>query len=115
MATATKENFSGSTSGRGIKIVQTATAGTTIHAAHATKQDEVWLWVVNSQSAAVKLTVEMGGVTVPDDLLEVTIPGESGLVAVIPGISFTGSVEVAAWAATGNVLVAYGYVNRITN
>ena len=50
MATFTKLKLSGSTDGKQIKVSQTATAGTTIHTAHATSLDEVWLWAVNSST-----------------------------------------------------------------
>ena len=111
--TISRQLLSGSTNGRGVKVAATATPGTTIHTAHATSLDEVWLWCVNSDTAARKLTVEFGGTTSPDDLIEVTIPAESGLVLVSPGWTVTGSVVVRAFAATANVLVVTGYVNRI--
>mgnify|MGYP007062773873 CR=1 FL=1 len=114
MATYSKLKLSGSTNGRGIKVVATATLGTTIHAAHATAQDEVWLWAVNSDTVDRKLTLEFGGVTSPDDLIEVTIPAESGLIPVVPGVPLTGSVVVTAFAAAANVIMIHGYVNRIT-
>ena len=114
MAVFTKQLLSGSTNGRGIKIVQTATAGTTIHAAHATSKDEVWLWARNSHTAAVDLTIEFGGVTDPDDLIVQSIPADSGLYLVVPGLPLTGSVSVAGFAATANVVTVLGYVNRIT-
>ena len=111
--TISRQLLSGSTNGRGVKVAATATPGTTIHTAHATSLDEVWLWCVNSDSAARKLTVEFGGTTSPDDLIEVAIPAESGLVLVSPGLTVTGGVVVRAFAATANVLVVTGYVNRI--
>ena len=110
----TKEFLSGSTNGRQIKVVQTATAGTLIHTAHATSKDEVWLWAVNSDTAAVKLTIEFGGVTVPDDTIEVTIPAESGYIKVVPGICLSGGVVVRAFAASANVVMIAGFVNRIS-
>lgn len=113
MANYSKLKLSGSTNGRGIKVVQTATLGTTIHTAHATALDEIWLWAVNSDSTDRKLTIEFGGATAPDDLIEVTIPAESGLVQVVPGIHLTGSVVVTAFAATANVVMIHGFVNRI--
>ena len=114
MANYSKLKLSGSTNGRGIKVVATATLGTTIHTAHATALDELWLWAVNSDSTDRKLTIEFGGVTSPDDLIELTIPAESGLVQVIPGIHLTGSVVVTAFCATANVVMIHGFVNRIT-
>ena len=112
--TISRQLLSGSTNGRGVKVAATATPGTTIHTAHATSLDEVWLWCVNTDTAARKLTVEFGGTTSPDDLIKVAIPSESGLVLVSPGLTVTGGVVVRAFAATANVLVVMGHVNRIT-
>ena len=114
MAVFSKLKLSGSTNGRGIKVAATSTPVTTIHAAHATALDELWLWAVNSDSTDRKLTIEFGGTTSPDDLIELTIPAEAGLVLVVPGIHLTGSVTVAAFAATANVVMIHGYINRIT-
>ena len=112
--TFTKVVLSGSTSGKQIKIAATATAGTTIHTAHATSLDEIWLWAVNSSTTAVKLTVEWGEATAPDGNIEVTIPGESGYLMVVPGLVLTGSLVVKAFAGTTNVILVNGYVNRIS-
>jgi hypothetical protein len=120
MATFTKTKLSGSTDGKAIKITQTATAGDTIHTGSSTDADyhEVWIWAVNSSSSAVKLTIEWGEATAPDGNIEVSIPGESGLVQVIPGLLITGNsgtaLVVKAFAATANVVMLHGYVNTIT-
>jgi len=114
MATFSKVKLSGGTDGRNIKVAATATAGTTIHTAHATALDEIWLWCVNSDSTDRKLTIEFGGVSSPDDLIELTIPAEDGLVLVVPGLLLSNSAIVRAFAATANVLLINGYVNRIT-
>lgn len=113
MATFSKVKLSGSTDGKQIKVVQTATAGTTIHTAHATALDEVWLWAVNSSTSAVKLTVEWGEATAPDGNVEVTVPAESGYMLVIPGMVLTNSLVVKAFAGTANVILINGYCNRI--
>lgn len=112
--TFTKVILSGSTSGKQIKVAATATAGTTIHTAHATSLDEIWLWAVNSSTTAVKLTVEWGEATAPDGNIEVTVPGESGYLMVVPGLILTGSLVVKAFAGTANVLLINGYCNRIS-
>ena len=114
MATYTKLKLSGSTDGKGIKITQTATAGDTIHTAHATALDEIWLWAANSSSSDVKLTIEWGEATAPDGNIEVTIPSEQGLVLVIPGLLLTNSLVVKAFAGTANVILIHGYINRIS-
>ena len=114
MATYTKVKLSGSTDGRMIKVAATATLGTTIHTAHATSLDEIWLYAVNSDTVDRKLTIEYGGATAPDNLIEVTIPAESGLILVCPGLILSNSLVVTAFAATANVIMIGGYVNRVS-
>lgn len=113
-----KNKLSGSTNGRMIKVVATATPGTTIHTAQATtgenNYDEVWLWAVNSDTTARKLTIEFGGTTSPDDTIEVTIPAESGLILVVPGLILQNSLVVKAFCASASVVLIGGYVNTIT-
>ena len=118
-AVFTKVKLSGSTVGRQIKVVATSTPGTTVHATgtSTTTVDELWLYAVNSDTTDRKLTIEFGGVTSPDDLIEVTIPAESGLVCVVPGLILLGTgsaTTVAAFCASANVVMVSGYVNRIT-
>jgi hypothetical protein len=120
MATFTKVNLSGSTGGRLIKVAATATTGTTIHATGTSSSilDEIWLYAVNSDTTARKLTIEFGGTTAPDDLIELTVAAESGLVLVVPGLTLVGTGSAArtvtAFAATANVISIGGYVNRIS-
>lgn len=114
MGTYTKVKLSGSTNGRNIKVAATATPGTDVHDAHATAQDELWLFACNSDTVERKLTIELGGVTSPDDTVEITLPPECGFVTVIPGLVLTGGVSVKAFAASGNVVLINGFVNRIT-
>ena len=119
MATIAKTALSGSTDGRGVKVVATATAGTTIHtgSATATTYDEIWLYAINTDAADVKLTVEWGGTTSPDDLIEQTITTEGGLILVAPGLIIKGNATplvVKAFAASANVVILHGYVNQIT-
>jgi hypothetical protein len=113
MATFTKLKLSGSTDGKAVKVVQTATAGTTIHTAHATALDEIWLYAHNSSAAVVKLTLEWGEAAV-DGNIEINIGVEgTGLVLVSPGLLLTNSLVVKAFAATADVITLTGYVNRI--
>lgn len=118
MATFNKTILSNSTDGRGILIAQTATAGTLIHTgptATATL-DEIWLYAVNSSANGVKLTVEWGAATAPNDHIELTVAPESGLVLVAPGLLIKGNatpLTVRAFAATTNVIAVHGFVNRI--
>lgn len=119
MATFSKLTLSGSTDGRGIKVAATSSSGTTIHtgSSTATTYDEIWLYAVNSDTTARKLTVQWGGTTDPDDSIELTIAAESGLVLLTPGLVIKGNATplvVRAFAATTNVILIHGYVNRIT-
>ena len=113
MATFSKQLLSGSTSGKGVLVAATATAGTTIHTAHATALDEVWLYAVNTSTSAVKLTIEWGEVTAPNGNIEVTVLPEAGLLTIVSGLILTGGLLVRAFAATTNVIVIHGFVNRI--
>lgn len=120
MATFSKIILSSSTDGRGIKVAATGTPGTTIHtgSSTATTYDEVWLYAVNSDTTNRKLTIEWGGTSSPDDLIEQTIPAESGLVLIAPGLVIKGNASAAlvvkAFCATTNVVMIHGWVNRIT-
>jgi hypothetical protein len=116
MPTITPVLLSGSTSGRNVKAVATATPGTLIHTAVAgsTSFDEVWLYAENTSAASVTLTIEAGGVTSPDDLIILTVPGQSGLVNVIPGNRYNGGVAIRAFASSANLVVLSGNVNRYT-
>ena len=119
MATAVKRKLSGSTNGRGIKVVATSTLGTTIHTAVAGTTagtfDEVWLWAYNSDTVARLLTIEFGGVTVPDDNIKVTVTAQTGLMLVVPGLILQNAVVVTAFAAAANVVTIQGFVNSITD
>ena len=119
MATFSKELLDASTDGRAIKVAAQATAGTLIHTGSttATTIDEVWLYAMNTDSTDRKLTLEWGGVTAPDDLIEITVGAESGLVLVAPGLLIKGNstaLLVKAFCPTANVITLHGYVNRIT-
>ena len=115
MATFTKILLSGSTNGKAILVTATATPGTTIHTAVAgtSSLDEIWLYAVNSSDVDVKLTIQWGEETAPNGNIEVFIPGESGLIPVIPGLLLQNSLVVRAFADTANVICIHGYVNRI--
>ena len=120
MATFTKVKLSASTDGLGILVDDDATAGKLIHtgSSTATTYDEVWLYAMNTHSADVKLTLEWGGTTSPNDLIEQTITTEAGLTLIAPGLLIKGNAGAAlvdkAFAATTNVITIHGYVNQIT-
>jgi len=116
MATFAKQNLSASTNGRGILV---GTTDTTIHTGSTTTTvyDEIWLYATNVTTSASKLTVKWGGTTEAGDFIEQLIPGESGLILVVPGLLIRGvatALIVRATAADANALVIHGYVNRIS-
>lgn len=119
MAQFTKVLLSGSTQGRGIKVAATSSSGTTIHTTgtSATAIDEAWLYAYNGDTTPRLLTIQWGSTSTPDDDIKVTIPAQSGLVLVAPGLALTGTGSagnvIRAYAATTNVITIHGYVNRI--
>jgi hypothetical protein len=118
MATFNKLTLSGSTDGRGILVAATASPGTTIHTASSTSTtfDEIYLYAQNTSASAVKLTVQWGGTTSPNDDIEVTIAAEAGLMLVVPALVIKGNATplvVRAFATTTNVITIHGFVNRI--
>lgn len=119
MATFSKQILSGSTDGKGILVAATSTSGTTIHTGSSTASviDEVWLYAVNTSASNVKLTVEYGGTTAPNDNIEFTVPAEAGLYLIVPALLIKGNATplvIRAFAATTNVIVIHGYINRIS-
>jgi hypothetical protein len=70
------------------------------------------LYAVNSLTSAVKLTIEKGGTTSPDDTIEVTIPPEAGLTPVLPGMLMQNSLVIKAFAGSANVVMIDGWVKR---
>ena len=112
----TKALLSGSTNGKGIKVVQTATAGTLIHTAVAGTSDfdEIWLYAYNGHTVDVILTIEFGGASVPDQNIIATIPYKAGLVPIVPGLLLQNGLVIKAFANVANVVTIIGFVNRIT-
>lgn len=102
----------GSTDGKPVKIVATATAGTTFHTAHATAFDEIWLFLTNTDTVDRTVTVEFGGATAPDWNVKFIVPaGET--IAAITGIPLTNSTTCKAFASVANVVNMLGFINRI--
>lgn len=110
----TKALLSGSTNGRGIKVVQTGTAGTTIHTAvnSTSAIDEIYLYAYNSHTADVTLTLEWGGTTVPEDNTVINIP-KGGRYLIVDGRLLNNNLIVKAFASVANVIVIDGFVNQI--
>ena len=117
MSQAVKRKLSESTDGKAIKIAATSTAGTAIHTAvagtTAGTYDEIWLWAFNSHTGNIKLTIEFGGASAPDDNIVVTVPALAGLVPIVPGLILQNEATVKAFASSANVITIHGFVNSI--
>lgn len=116
MTTAiTRIPLSASTDGRPIKVVQTATAGTTIHTAQASvasgNMDCPNIYACNTSSSDVILTMECWGTTSPDDLVKRTIP--AGETVAVPVPAGRNGLVLRAFASAGNVITISGWVDRI--
>lgn len=122
MAFYNKVHLSESAGGQPIKISATAGQGqgTLIHTSGTSSSDidEVWIYANNTSASAVKLTIEFGGTTSPDNEIEINLDAESGLVLVIPGLILSGDGTsgrtISAFAGTSNVINISGYINRIS-
>lgn len=117
MPTMSKEILSGSTNGRGVKVTGTGTGATvTLHTVTTggsnTDIDEIFVYATNTDTAQIKLTVEFGGTTDPDDHIVANIPALT-TVLVVPGLILRAGVVVKAFAGTANKITCHGYVNRI--
>ena len=119
MAQALKRKLSGSTDGKPILIVATATAGTLIHTAVAGTTagtfDEIWLWAYNGDTVARILTLEWGGATVPDQNCIVTLASKAGWVPIAPGHILQNGMVVRAFADAANKVTINGFVNAVTD
>jgi len=117
MATFKKRKLSGSTDGKPIKVVATATLGTTIHTAvagtTAGTYDEIYLYAYNGHTVSVTLTLEFGGATVPDQNIILILASKSGLQLVVPGLILQNGMVVTAFADVGNVITLSGFVNSM--
>ncbi len=115
MAALTPVIPSGSTNGRPVKVVATATLGTTLHTAvtGTSDMDEIYVWAYNDHTADVLLVIEFGGVTTPGDTIRYTVPFDDGLHLIIPGIRLQNGLVVTAFAGTANVITCAVNVNRL--
>lgn len=113
-----KRKLSGSTDGMPIKVVATATAGTTIHTAVAGTTagtfDEVYLYAQNNHTASVTLTIEFGSAATENNIIS-TLASKSGLQLIIPGLILQNGATVKAFASNANVISVSGFVNTMTD
>src|ERR1035437_9455491 len=117
MASYSRQLLSGSTNGKVIPVVATATAGTTIHTALAgtAGYDEIYLWASNVTAAAATLTIEYGGVTDPGNHIVkgLSIPANSPPINILAGQVLQNGLVIGAFSGTASAINLSGYVNRI--
>jgi hypothetical protein len=111
--TFSKQFLSASDNGRAVLVAASASPGTTIHTAHATSKDEVYLEVCNEDTVSRTITVEFGGTTNPNDRCTITVPAKNGWNPLVTGQILSNSLVVKAFASAANVLMIRGHVNRI--
>ena len=116
MAIITKRFLSASSGGRGVSVTGTTATGSVIHTSvtGTTSFDEVWVWAVNTATAAKKLTVEWARSTGQvGQAVEFSVPPEDGPYLIIPGWPLNTGRSVRAFAATASVITCHGYVHRL--
>lgn len=112
--------LSGSTHGQPIKVAATSIAGpgTLIHTATTEtadgKFDAIYLWITNTHTAAVTVTIGFGGTTDPDHLIvdALSVPPNIAPFMVVAGQRLRNGLIVRAAASTTNVILISGFVNR---
>ncbi len=115
MATLTKEFLSASAYGIPIKIVATATTGTTVHTAPAgtTGRDVVTLYATNNDTTDRTITVEFGTTDAGLHIVHLITAGTSKMI--IPGIPLANGLTITAYVTSGaNVVAVWGFVDRQT-
>ena len=117
MATYSKQYLTGGAAdGTGIKLAVDSGTYTTVHTTSGTASniDEIWLYASNTDTSDIKVTLKFGGTDDPDDIIEVTVGAEAGLVLLVPGLILKGgSLVLLGAAATASKVSVFGYVNRI--
>lgn len=117
MSTYSKTAFSGSTNGKGVKVVATAIGtGTTIHTAQASTSlyDLITIFAYNGDTVQRTLTLGWGGTTDPDNVIILNLLSKAGLILVVADLPLDNSLIVKAACDAANVIVLYGYVNVVT-
>jgi len=114
-AVYSKQKLSSSTDGQMITVTATASTGTRIHTAQSgtTNFDEIWIYATNINVSSVNLTIEWGTIGSTNEI-KLSIPAQSGLTLIIPGLVLQNSAAVTAYASIANMILLSGYVNRIS-
>lgn len=100
--------LSGSVSGRPTLITATTSPGNTIHAAHATATDLVWVKIGPNTASDTEAWLYDGTTTIHMKVLK-----DIGPSWFLQGIPVTNGVTISAYAAAANILNVNGGVDRI--
>lgn len=113
--------LSGSVDGQPIKVVATATAGTTIHTATSSSTndsvDEVWLYASSTSTSAINGSLHFGTMQGEDggQTVNYRCPAAyNGPVCILAGQPVRNGKVITATAATANRVNIFGFVNRIS-
>jgi len=116
MSAYSREFFTGTGDGTGLKVTSTTSgAADTVHTVPSDAVDEIWLYATNDHGSDLLLSVLFGDSDDPDDYIKKTIPSQDGLVLVVPGLVLDEGLRITAFAASANEVMIHGYVNRITS
>lgn len=104
--------ISGAADGKGVKVVATGSAGTTIHTAQAsaTLVDVVTLYATNTNTTVETVTLQWGGTTSVDDDIIVQVPAKA-TVPIAVDLILRNSLVAKAYSTTANVVSIHGFVN----
>jgi len=112
------------TSGIPINVTGVSGSPTVIHTTQtsATAFDQIWLYATNTYTSQITLTIQVGGGSgsAPANQITMTIPAQSGLTLVVPGLILAGTgsagnTVTAFYVTTGGYgyINIFGYVNRV--
>lgn len=105
--------LSGSTNGLPIAInAITSGSANTITVADSTALSELWLSAFNYSNTDTTLYVLIGG-TSAYQIFSQVIPAGRGIQPLISGLTFTGSVNIKAYASIAGTISVLGFENRI--
>jgi len=108
-----KSILGGSTNGLPIAInAVTSGSANTIHTSSATNIDELWLGAFNYTNIDQTLYVLIGG-TSGYQIFSQVIPAGRGIVPILSGMCYTGSVVIKAYASLTGSISVVGFANLI--
>lgn len=106
-------NLSGSTNYLPINITaNTVGSANLIHTASALDVDELWLDAYNYSNSDTFLYLLLGG-SASHQVIKTPVFAGRGMIPLLKGQRFTGSVVISAYADSANAVSVVGQVNRI--